>query len=64
GAPLNARTKGNRPGCLCAESRDIGAYDTCPHGCVYCYAVSSRATARTRFQAHDPEGEFLFRAAG
>ncbi|HYH37605.1 MAG TPA: DUF1848 domain-containing protein [Azospirillum sp.] len=60
GAPVAARRKGNRPGCLCAESRDIGAYDTCPHGCAYCYAVSSRATARTRFQAHDPEGEFLF----
>ena len=64
GAPLNARTKGNRPGCLCAESRDIGAYDTCPHGCVYCYAVSSRAAARARFQAHDPEGEFLFGPKG
>lgn len=60
GAPVAARRKGNRPGCLCAESRDIGAYDTCPHGCVYCYAVSSRAAARARVQAHDPEGEFLF----
>jgi hypothetical protein len=34
--PLAARERGNRPGCHCAESRDIGAYDTCPHGCVYC----------------------------
>ncbi|WP_448191790.1 DUF1848 domain-containing protein [Azospirillum sp. sgz301742] len=63
GAAVMAKQKGNRPGCLCAESRDIGAYDTCPHGCVYCYAVSSRTTARTRFQAHDPEGEFLFSPA-
>lgn len=60
GAPVAAKRKGNRPGCLCAESRDIGAYDTCPHGCVYCYAVSGRAAARARFQAHDPEGDFLF----
>ncbi|WP_431861679.1 DUF1848 domain-containing protein [Azospirillum sp.] len=60
GAPVAARQKGNRPGCLCAESRDIGAYDTCPHGCAYCYAVSNRTAARARFQAHDPEGEFLF----
>jgi len=41
GHPILAREKGNRPGCLCAESRDIGAYDTCAQGCVYCYAVSN-----------------------
>ncbi|CAO3372192.1 DUF1848 domain-containing protein [Azospirillum argentinense] len=60
GRSIGARTKGNRPGCLCAESRDIGEYDTCPHGCVYCYAVANRATAQRRFAAHDPAGEFLF----
>jgi hypothetical protein len=54
-----ARTKGNRPGCLCAESRDIGAYDSCPHGCVYCYAVRRPALAKRRYRAHDPESEFL-----
>lgn len=32
----------NRPGCGCAQHRDIGAYDTCPSGCVYCYAVGSQ----------------------
>ena len=46
GRPIAARTKGNRHGCLCAESRDIGAYDTCPHGCVYCYANRSPAAAK------------------
>lgn len=59
GRPIAARTKGNRPGCLCAESRDIGAYDSCPHGCVYCYAVGSRSAAKRNYQAHDPDGEFL-----
>ena len=59
GRPLAARTKGNRPGCLCAESRDIGAYDTCPHGCVYCYAVQHRDRARRAFKAHDASAESL-----
>ncbi len=46
GHEMTARIKGNRPGCMCAESRDIGAYDTCPHGCVYCYANRSPAAAK------------------
>jgi hypothetical protein len=49
----------NRPGCDCAQSIDIGDYDTCPHGCVYCYAVQHRALARQRHREHDPDGEFL-----
>ena len=60
GAPIKAKIKGNRPECECYESRDIGAYDTCPHGCVYCYAVQNRALAQKRYKAHDPDSEFLF----
>lgn len=60
GRPIAAREKGNREGCRCSQSRDIGEYDTCPHGCVYCYAVGSRGRARRRFREHDPAGEFLF----
>ncbi len=59
GRPIEARTKGNRPGCLCAESRDIGAYDSCPHGCVYCYAVRRSAIAKRRYRRHDPDSPFL-----
>lgn len=54
GYDITARGKGNRPGCLCAESRDIGAYDTCPHGCVYCYAVKDRDKAVANYRRHDP----------
>ncbi len=59
GRPIAARTKGNRPGCLCAQSRDIGAYHSCTLGCVYCYAVRDPAAAKARRRAHDPSGEFL-----
>ena len=55
-APIAAKVKGNRPGCLCHESRDIGIYDTCPHGCIYCYAVASPRAAKARHARHDPDG--------
>ena len=40
GEPASRRKDlGQRPGCRCTESRDIGSYtQACPHGCVYCYA--------------------------
>lgn len=60
GRPIRVRPNPSRPGCLCHDSKDIGEYDTCPHGCIYCYAVSYRELARRRHQAHDPQSEFLF----
>lgn len=60
---IAARVKGNRPGCLCHQSRDIGAYDTCPHGCAYCYAVGSRTLAKRRYAEHNPAGELLIPVA-
>lgn len=57
--PIAAAEKPHRARCACFSARDIGAYDTCPHGCAYCYAVRSRALARRRFAAHDPDSDFL-----
>ena len=59
GREVGARIKGNRPGCLCSESRDIGAYDSCPQGCAYCYAVSSRDRAKRFLATHDPKAASL-----
>jgi len=60
GRPIRSRLKGNRPDCGCYQSADVGEYDTCPHGCAYCYAVLNRDLALKRYKRHDPEGEFLF----
>lgn len=64
GRPIAARLKGNRPECGCCQSRDIGEYDTCPHGCVYCYAVNSHGVAGQRFREHDAAGERLSGVCG
>lgn len=60
GGTFRSRLKGTRLNCSCYESKDIGDYDTCPHGCVYCYAVRERSLALRRYQNHDPLGEYLF----
>jgi hypothetical protein len=60
GRSISAKVKGNRKECGCFEARDIGEYDTCPHGCAYCYAVQNQSLAQQRFREHDSESEFLF----
>ncbi|HLI06717.1 MAG TPA: DUF1848 domain-containing protein [Ktedonobacteraceae bacterium] len=64
GKAIEAKLKGNRKECGCFESRDIGEYDTCPHGCVYCYAVQRRELALQRFKEHNPDSPYLFPPKG
>ena len=52
--------KGQRAGCGCFESRDIGAYDSCPNGCRYCYANRDPKRALHNWRKeHDPESPLL-----
>ncbi len=48
-----------REGCGCCECTDIGAYDTCAHGCVYCYANSRARIAARNYERHDPRSDIL-----
>jgi hypothetical protein len=56
---ISATIKGNRVGCHCYESRDLGSYDTCVAKCLYCYAVRSHDQAKKVWTRHDPLSEYL-----
>jgi hypothetical protein len=64
GRALTAAPRPHRKTCRCAASKDIGEYDSCPHGCAYCYAVRSRDLARRRHKSHDANGERLIATNG
>ena len=51
---------GMRKNCKCIETRDIGAYDTCPNGCKYCYANSTPQKAIENYKKHNPNSPILF----
>lgn len=60
GKPIKAgKAKSQRPLCNCVECFDIGQYDTCIHGCRYCYANASPEKARLGFDGHDPKGTVI-----
>lgn len=57
--PSGGKDRNQRSGCGCMASADIGAYDTCPSRCRYCYADRSGKAVEANRRRYDPEAETL-----
>jgi len=59
GVNLNIKSSQIRKGCQCLIGNDIGAYNTCLHGCLYCYANVNKKKVIEQYSLHDPMSPLL-----
>lgn len=61
GYPISVRKdKNQRDICRCAESIDIGTYESCLNGCIYCYAIKGNYnTVKYNLNKHDKNSPML-----
>lgn len=65
GCPIRIqKDKNQREVCQCMESIDIGMYESCLHGCLYCYAIRGDSLSAGRNnRKHDPASPLLIGTA-
>ena len=59
GFKLNGKEDKQRENCQCIECADIGQYNTCKHGCRYCYANFSPEKVKQAVIGHDDNSPLL-----